>query len=187
MDIATIVGAVPGTSFATAVFNQLFTSHRERKKLGRDAKYLAIRLAVILEQFAIECAERIAAMEMYQSSKGGAGSLFGKLPELPAYPEEAKWEALDANLLARALTLKNELPLSDRAIAFWEDIDRTSIPAECAQQCGKCGYMAWELAVAIRAKYGFPPFDPRRTSWDLVQALRTQHDDALRRARERAA
>ena len=77
MDIATIVGAVPGTSFATAVFNQLFTSHRERKKLGRDAKYLAIRLAVILEQFAIECAERIAAMEMYQSSKGGAGSLFG--------------------------------------------------------------------------------------------------------------
>lgn len=188
-DILAVLSAVLATSIftglATAIFNQIFGHYRERAALTRDARYLAIRVAVILEQFGIECAERIATQEKYRSTEGGTGRLFGAVPELLPYPDEAKWESLDAGLLARALSLRNELPLSDRAIAFWEDIDRECIPQECDQQCGKCGYIAWQLAVAIRSHYSFPPFDPKLTSWDVVKTLQTEHGTALRMARER--
>jgi len=189
MDILTVVLAVLGTSIftglATAMFNEFFVHYRERAALTRDARYLAIRLAVIAEQFAIECADRIASQQMHRQSGGGAGQSHGAVPELPSYPDQAKWETLDAGLLARALSLRNELPLSDKAIAFWADVDRECIPKECDQQCGKCGYMAWELAVDIRAHYGFPVFDPKRANWDIVATLKEGHE-ALLSARKRA-
>lgn len=177
--------AVLSTSFftglATAILNQIYAGRAST----RDAKYLAIRIAVILESFAIECAEQISTQQMYNQTGGGSGRLYGTVPALSPFPDEAKWESLDGDLLARALSLRNELPLSDRKIAFWEDIDRECIPVECDQQCGKCGYIAWELAQAIRRRYGFPSFDPKLTSWDVAGTLKEMHDKALRNVQER--
>jgi hypothetical protein len=137
----------------TSLFNPLISWFREHKHeqlaSTRGARYLAIRLAMMLEGFAIECADAIAAQDMHNQSERHAGAAHGALPDLPPYPDEADWKVLEPQFLARALTLRNELRLSDKMIAFWADIDRECIPQECDQQCGKCGYMAWELAAHI--------------------------------------
>jgi len=191
MELSAILTLAFSTGLLTAVFNQLIGWSREARheRLGteRDARYLAIRLAVILERFTIDCAEAIAAQDMYNQSDGNAGAAHGTLPDLPPYPDEADWKALEPDYLARALTLRNELPLSDKAIAFWEDIDRDCIPGECDQQCGKCGYMAWLLAADMRQHYHLGVFDPKYTSWDIVKTLKPLYDGVLQRARSRAA
>ncbi len=191
MELSTILAFAFSTGLATAVFNQLIgwwrEARHERQTTTRDARYLAIRLAVILERFAIACAERVADQDMYRQSEGHAGAQHGALPELPPYPDEADWKFLAPDLLARVLTLRNELPLSDAKIAFWEDIDRECIPQEYDQQAGKCGYMAWALAADMRRHYRLGVFDPRQTSWDIVKVLKALHDEALRKARDLAA
>jgi hypothetical protein len=143
MELATILTLAFSTGPLTAVFNQVISWWREKRHeqqmTTRDARYLKIRLAVMLERFAIDCAEAIAAQDMYSQSYGHAGAAHGTLPDLPPYPDETDWKILEPEFLARALTFRNELPISDRLIAFWADIDPECIPAACNDQCGKWG------------------------------------------------
>jgi len=64
----------------TAIMNQGILWWREAQhdsaSTKRDARYLAIRLAVMLEKFAIQYADRIADNEMYRDNDGyAAGNL----------------------------------------------------------------------------------------------------------------
>ncbi len=163
-----------------------WTAKREAQSRTRDARYFAVRVAVLLEQFAIECADYVSDQELYKDSVGYAGRQHCELPQLPVYPDEADWKALDPNLLARALSLRNELTLSGKTIAFWGHVDRDCIPGECEQQCGRCGYMAWQLAADMRHHYGLPTFDPARSSLDAAGALKPLHDKVLSKTREHA-
>lgn len=180
------------TGFVTAVFNQAIGWLRETaqssRSTTRDARYLAIRLAVLLEQFAITCADYISDNDLFRQSDGNAGAPHGSVPELPAYPDEPDWKALAPNLLARALTLRNEVSMADGAVAFWADIgERESIPGECDDQCGKIGYVAWSLARDMRGQYRLGEFDPSKRSWDVVELLKTRHDAAHKRRQEAMA
>lgn len=191
MEWSTIFATALSTGLATALLNQGIGWWREtasqKSTLERDARYLAIRVAVILERFAIDCADAIADQDLFSSSSGHAGRRHATIPKLAEYPSDADWKALRADLLASALTLRNEISLSDSKISFWEEIDRDCIPGECKQQCGKCGYIAWLLAADLRSHYALGDFEPHRTSWDVVKVLRREHDRALKDVKESAA
>jgi hypothetical protein len=191
MEITAILTLAFSTGLLTAVFNQSIgwwrEAQHERRAAMRAAGYLAIRIAVMLERFAIDCAEHISTQDMYRQSEGHAGASHSTLPDLPPYPDEADWKALEPELLVRVLTLRNELPLGDRAIAFWEQIDRECIPRACDLQCGKCGYMAWVLASDLRRHYHLGAFDPKQTSWDIVKTLKTLYDEELQRVKDHIA
>lgn len=189
MEASAIVTTALSTGVATALFNQGIAWWRETRKdnsaIEREARYLAIRLAVLLEDFAIVCADAISDQELHRSSEGAAGRPHGVLPELPPYPE-GDWRVLDPEFLGRCLTLRNELKLSDGQINFWEDVgERDCIPQEFDEQAGKCGYRAWVLASDLRGHYRLAAFDPRNTAWDIVETLRSHHDAAVKRIRER--
>jgi hypothetical protein len=173
------------TGFVTAALNQGIGWWREsaqrRGSTTRDARYLAIRLAVVLEEFAITCADWIGDNDMFRDSAGHAGKRHGSIPELAPYPDEPVWTTLTPAFLARVLTFRNEVTLADKAIEFWADVDRECIPGETDQQCGKVGYIAWVLAKDMRKHYGLGAFDPSKTSWDVVKVLKPLHDKALKR------
>jgi hypothetical protein len=179
MDWKTFLPFALGTGLVTTILTQAWESLGKRFESSRQAGYLAIRLATILEQFAIDCAERIAGIDMYKQSEGHAGVSSTKLPELSPFPDEEKWNTLKPHLLARVLTLPNERSLGNGAIAFWFDVDPELMPTACGQQCGKVGYLAWTLACDLRSHYGFSPFDPKQTSWDMVETLKNTHDEVL--------
>jgi len=184
MDLATIGAAAVSIGVATGFSNQLFSWGREvwgeRTATERDARYLAIRLAVMLERFALDCAGALSEQDMYTSSKGSAGVAHYKLPELATYPDEADWKSLRPDLLARVLTLRTELQLSETAIAHWAEVGDECVPTECNEQCGRCGYLAWALASELRQNYNLGTFDPGKMSWDIVSLLKARHDEVLR-------
>jgi hypothetical protein len=190
MDTSTILATAFSTGLATAILNQAIGWWRDSRKdhvaTAREARYLAIRLAVLLEKFSLDCADSIADYELHTDFDGYAGKSRGTIPDLPEYPE-GDWRVLSAELLGRCLSLRNELRLSDGHIGFWEDVGyRECIPAECAQQTGKCGYRAWILAKDLRAEYQLGPFDTKDVSqWDFVATLREKYDDAIREIRQK--
>lgn len=190
MEFSTILTTALSTGLATAILNQGIGWWRDSRKdhavTEREARYLAIRLAVLLERFALDCADSVAAFEMHSEFDGYAGRASGTIPKLPEFPD-GDWRALNANLLGRCLSLQNEIKLSDGHIGFWEDVGyRECIPSECAQQTGKCGYRAWELARDLRGVYELGPFDTKNVSqWDFVETLKRMYDQKLLEIRDR--
>jgi hypothetical protein len=178
MDIVPLATSI-GSGLVAALITQCVAWVRETRKdkesTKREATYLAIRLAVILERFALDCANGIADQEMYTQSEGHAGAYHHQLPELASYPDEDGWKVMRLDFLTRALELRNEVLLSNRKIASWEDIDRDCIPNECDDQCGRCGYMAWQLACEMRNHYWLSPFVP---AWDVPGLLKRNSDSA---------
>jgi hypothetical protein len=187
---------VLGTGVVTAVVSNVLGWWRDWRKAGttttRDARYLAMRVACTLDEFAIECAKSIADNQVYNGSMGHAATAHRKLPPLSEYPADADWKALDPSLSTRALSIRNEIHLCVGIIAQWwnlEGDDQGIVLNSCDGQAGKCGYRAWQLAADMRRHYGLPQFDPTHIGWDIVTDLRHHHDEELKRVaadRERA-
>ena len=179
-----------GTGVVATIVTQGFAWAIERWKSNKLSKqegtYLAARIAVTLEQFAIRCAEQIADNEMFRTSSGHAGRSHGTLPSINNFPPGANWATLDPRLLARSLSIPNELMLANRMISFWADIDPDppTVWNACDAQAGKCGYRAWRLADDLRRRYRLPDFVPKDFSWDSIKALKDRHDREVARIKE---
>jgi hypothetical protein len=159
-------------------------SRREKAKTERDARYLALRLAVIFEKFAIYCADVIYDNGLADTSGGHAGTQHTRLPDLEGFPDDADWKALDGTLAGRALTFRVELLLSGKMLAeLWVFSDPDEIAVECNEQAGLHGMRAWEIAHDLRARYLLSPFDPAKLAYDVTGTLRTHRDAALARRR----
>jgi hypothetical protein len=182
MDLKTILPLVVGAAigFAATMLTLVWGSWSKRSENQRSATYLAIRLAVILEQFAIDCADRIADQDLHDNSLGHAGAVASELPKLEAFPDEQSWNALNPALLARVLSFPNTCRLSNLAISAWYAFSPEDVPEEGRRQCGKTGQMAWVLACDLRKQYRLQPFQAQGTSTAFVERLEQHHDKALR-------
>ena len=162
----------------------------ERAKSNRstesEATYLAARLAVNFEQFAIKCAKQIADNSMFQQSEGHAGRPHCTLPELGEFPSQANWKALDPVLLSRSFSFPNELSLGDSTVAFWSDVDPDPSLARSAfdSRAGTSGYRAWRLAEDLRSRYKLSSFVPEDFSWDAIRTLKNHHDREMARLKK---
>lgn len=145
-----------------------------RAILKRDARYLAQRIAIILEKYAVDCADCIADNELHDSSEGHAGKQHVTLPRIGSFPAEAEWRTIAPDLVDRVLSMPNELALADHAILFWWDVvgDEDCMRIETNHQAGQCGLRAWLLASELRRRCGIPASTLPAMSWDFVITLR---------------
>jgi hypothetical protein len=185
MDWKTILPLVVGTgllsSLATAILTLTWGWWTKRSENKRNAAYLAIRLVVILERFAIDSNALITDQTLYDQSGGEYGANAHTLPDLETFPEEQSWITLQPTLLARVLTFPNELRLSNLAVASWTGSE--DVIQEALNQCGKLGYRAWALAHDLRTQYRLP-FDPASNLVAVAKVLKRRHDETLRRIAE---
>jgi hypothetical protein len=182
-DILKISGLTTILTAAAGVgLNHFFV---QRPALKRDARYLAQRLAIILEKFAVDCATSISENDMHDSSGGHAGTRHMSLPAIASFPAEADWKAIAPDLMDRVLSMPNELALASQAISFWWDVvgDEDSMQTEANEQAGECGLKAWLLAVDLRKRCGIPASTLPETAWDFVETLRKE--DAAAKARRK--
>lgn len=185
--------AILTLAFTTGVFTAglehlvgwLRDRSKERSVTTRDATYAAIRVAVVLEDFAIKCADAVSDVDLHRQSGGHGGQIHTKVSPLAEYPADIDWKSLDASLSAESLSLRNELSLGNGAIAAMVEFgDDDDVLVEAANQCGKCGYRAWQLAAALRRRYSLPNFDPYQVSWDVVGLLKKYHDQAIKKVEQ---
>jgi hypothetical protein len=180
-----LVSLALGTGAFTAIVNNGLQWLRDLKKEStttkRDAQYLAMRVSVILERFAIDCIGVIVDNHLHGVSEGHAGTAHGKLPPLAGYPADEDWKALDPSLSVRALSLDNDLRVSENTIKFWWDVEPGNqgiLKSTVDMQAGKCGYRAWRLAVDIRRRYRLPEFESEQQA--NIELLKEEYDRELK-------
>jgi hypothetical protein len=165
------------TALLTWGLNHFFV---HRASLRRDARYLAQRLAITLEKFAIDCAAVIADNRLLNSTGGEAGKRHLSLPALEALPADADWKAMAPDLVDRVLSMPSELVLAHETILFWWDMltDKDGMETETNYQAGLYGFRAWNLASELRRRYGIPASTLPERRQNFVVTLREQHDAA---------
>lgn len=171
-DWATLGKTAVGAGFGTALVQGLISLIREWTQAKRKSTYLASRLAVTLEFFAMACADFI---QDNKNAETGPDQEFPEwslqLPELPAYPDDADgWMAIDVRLAERCLNLRNKIHCSQKLIettidlGLYDDLEDT-LEAEAAGR----GAEAWALAKTLRSKHGIVAADMQ---WDYADTLK---------------
>lgn len=137
---------------------------------GREAAYLAIRLATVMEMFADQCLAVIGDFDTFRQSKGAAGSKTTRLPALATFPDDAGgWRALPAELIGRVLTFPNQIRASQDKVSFSASVSGGDAAwDDCEEECARLGLDACVIAADLRKRFGFAPFMAR---YDVARAL----------------
>ncbi len=164
-----IVRAVIGTGVITAVLSPALTwladfvrSHTRRK---HAKTYLCMRVASILESYAIECAELVdASIAHYGQSQI---PVTFSLPDPPVYPEDVDWHSLDARTAYRAMSFLNECEAQAASARYANDFQGN--PFEAQEAAKRIGKKAHELANVLRGKADLQPPDLGHTLQSLFK------------------
>lgn len=161
----------------TALSNWLSTWFFTYRPQQKSADYDAVRLTVILERFAYECASIISSEASWYASSGSAGGLVSQLPLLK-FPDEVVWKHLDIDLVDRLLRFENDLERANGLISSESENlqPEVDVPVEARQQAGLMGYRAHILAKDVQDKYQRFNKGGAVHPWNYLKPLEEQHD-----------
>lgn len=166
-------GAISQTAIAAGAGSFAFTWLQRWLEGRRHGAYLALRLAIILEEFASDCLELIYDNRNHWSSRGVMGMLRTRLPDLKAFPDDdSGWKALRIALAEKVLTFPSKVADSrSRLRSIWETeaSSEEALTPYCSDQAAECGLEAARLAALLRHDYDYP-----QMQGDLLQRLTEQ-------------
>lgn len=147
----------------------------ERKARERHARYLAIRVVCVLDQYVENCAEVALDDGLCEGRPNEEGCLEPQVspPPSPVFPEDLDWKSVDHTLMYRLLSLPSNAEAANRIIsaasehAFPPDYEEAF--DERQFQYAKLGLNAFALTQVIREKYGIPARE--LDQWDPVDHL----------------
>lgn len=127
----------------------------------KEKKYSSIRVAVILESYALSCSEFISGNEYYGQRYSYDERSYeltnGNRPRLVTFPSDINWKEINPSLASKALSLYAEELMTDALLANLTDDeigwDRLW---EVHKIVGYNGYKSWALANEFRASASLP-------------------------------
>jgi hypothetical protein len=172
VDWATLVKTVLGAGVGTLIVQAWRERRRDRRQRKEQAAYMAMRLAVALEFYALSLSEFISNNQN-ASNQPHPDTEFPDwnktLPELPPYPDNADdWRAINRGLAGRCLNLRNEIYGSQNLIDYVKQYSPDDLGDTLNEQAAKRGLEAWKLAVALRCEHGVEKID---TVWNYPDQL----------------
>lgn len=117
------IGGLAGVISALA--GVLFKEAFEWRERHRKARFLALKLSVLLETYFRACTDRLSDIHNYVSSGGHAGENIVGLPDFPELPVDtaAAWLYLKPDVADAILGLPIEIRILDDGIRFNIDMD----------------------------------------------------------------
>ena len=163
----TVTTIVLSTSFITTVLTVGVGWGKDWLNSKRVARYLALRMASLLEAFAHECWKYIDDNQRYYES-GLVSQLKVGLPQLPRYPDDPEaWKSLRLPLSEALLAFVNAVAIDRLDLELWEELiedgDESMISDATDytdKSCKERGIEALELAGKLRKAYGFSAYRP---------------------------
>jgi len=172
------LGFIAAAGIVSAVLSSVlqfwFTHRATLRTETQKRRYLALRLAVLLEEFGNTCSHAAAEAGNFVASDGHAGSDTWYIPEVPKFPDDDEaWLALQPDLTNRCLSMPNKLEESRDYLRA--ENENTGDPADheilaaFEPRCLRHGIEAWELAAELRGKNGIEHYVPE---YDTVKWMR---------------
>ena len=124
-------------------------SWSERIARKRRARYLAMRVLCILDEYVVRCTE--VAMDTGQRNEDGYLQTRIARPSVPSYPPDIDWNSIDHELMYRLLSFPSRADAANRIVeavsedAFPPDYDEAY--EEQHYQYSKLGIAAYELDI----------------------------------------
>ncbi len=143
----------------------------ERQKRTEEVEFLATRLAVQLEGYAIECADKVSDHDTATDSDNTAGAVIGKIPEFPPLPESESYRLLKRDLLDEMLQFPQLRFMAENAAIFWWNVvgDPDSCRVAYRDNTISMGERAAGLAKRLREKYSLPKRTLIYGEWDICK------------------
>lgn len=130
-----------------------------RRTTAKRARYLAIRIIIVLDKFVEDCVDTIRDDGLSYGQRTSEGHLEPqvKAPGPPEFPEDVDWTSIDQELMYQLLSLPSEVEEADRMIHFTNTI---SFPPDWEDwfderrfHYSRLGLMAYKLSEDLCDKY----------------------------------
>lgn len=152
------------TAIAAGAGTFAFSWINERRTRRKHGAYLALRLAVLLEDYAENCLDLIYSTRNYFSSNGIVGYYQTRLPELEEYPpDDEGWRSLPLFISEMAINFPRKIAAHQShlgSIQEYEAGHSSEMAAHCSDMASDIGLEAWKVAAELKQYYSFQ--EPRR-------------------------
>ncbi|WP_192562954.1 hypothetical protein [Pseudomonas gozinkensis] len=156
----------------------------------KEKKHSSIRVAVILESYALTCSDFISGNEYFGQRYGLNEKSYdmtnGDRPVLQNFPTDINWKEIKPSLASRALSLNAEELMTNSLLSSLTDDefgwDRL---AEVHKIVGYNGYKAWMLANEFRADVSLPRAETLHLEKYVEKHLNRYHEKSIKEANMR--
>lgn len=146
----------------------------------RQARYLALRLAVQMDAYFHTCKDRLSEIESYNASGGHAGRQYFSVPLPPEPPaDDTGWVNLDPKLSDRALSFRARVDYMN--VVIRDDLEHDVAPPGDEDTLRTLTFLyeaaqdAYILAQDLRHEYDFNQLDHSHKSYDYLVEAKTRH------------
>jgi hypothetical protein len=169
--ITQFLAFVLGSGVVAALTQSFFDNRRTAKSKREAVSYLALRLAYLLEGYAIDCASKEADHDTAIEHEGDAGSFLAEVPVLPDLPTSDAYQLLDTKTLGQILDLPQRREMAQQAAMFWWDMvaDEGATRVALGENTITMGFLALKIAKDLRSSYHLGSRDLTFGRWDIVQ------------------
>jgi len=132
---------------------------RESHRNKRATRLEALNVAILLEGYAIACANKIADHETAQSSDGHAGQYMASIPDLPELTVTVGFlRPKKASVANKLLMFPQAIKQADQEAGFWWDVvGDIECARNAAKNCtAKIGLESISLAQQLRSAFDLP-------------------------------
>jgi len=178
--LVVLFGSGAGVALATVGIEQW----RHSKSRQESVRHLALRVAFMLEGYAIDCADKVEFADVDRVRD------FSAVPQLPALPESSAYVLMQTDILEKILDHPQQCQMAGSGAAFLREIgDPESASVAVEEATIQLGQKALEIAQEIRKHYHLPRRKLVSGTWDIEtfyarECSRVREQEA-RRAEER--
>ena len=162
---------------------------RDRWNNKRQARYLAVRVVCVLDEFLEQCICVVADDGLCFGQRNAEGYLEPQvaLPKDLSLPSNVDWRSIDHGLMYKILALPSRIKRDNRSISFAEEQsfppDYKEVFEERQYRYACLGLDAAALSQALRKTYHIPPRE--FTDWDPIGYLTCEKAKIEKRKQER--
>lgn len=157
---------------------------------NRRARYLALRVSLVLEGYFNDCADRALEIETYIGSRGMGGTNYAGLPPPPEYPDDqASWMLLNQQVAEEVLSFPAHLRALDDGISFdiYMDGDPEGPDPEWTlRHLYGVAFDTIALARRVRATHGLPGITRTERKEKDLKECQAEFEERLASARRSA-
>ncbi len=171
-----------GTGAVASFISWIKDSAVNRFKKKKLTDYTALRLAIILDEFAIKCASLVDDLDCRIEFSGGYGGDTARaIPTLTPFPSDIDWKTMPHEISSRILSLPNEILKNESIINEMRHLSQEEVSEVLAERSGYCGFIGWQLANDLRIAYHLPAHYNSPASWDITRPLKQYYELMLER------
>jgi hypothetical protein len=176
------------SSIVTTWVTHLFSLSRKKKEEDSVANYIALRLAILFEDYAIESANKICDHQLVTSSDRTAGKFICEVPMPPPLMLEKEYKLIDLKLLNDILDFPQRCLLANDNAFFLEKMvgDRECTTIALGENTIDMAYRALELGKRLRCQYKLSSRELSYQDYDIEKFLKSEFNKltATRKTRE---